>query len=335
MKGNFEEDPSWLSNLKYLKTLILRESRRLDLSYAIWGMVSLKHLEVTGKPAVIRCHVPEFMMNRRLTKLQCLSFVHLPEGEEFQEFMSKVPNLVKMRCLVDEPEPQGDQTICIRLPGLDSFNKLESLKYKVYFLKHGAKRLEINFPRNLKKLTLSSFRLPWSEISTIGRLENLEVLKLESNAFEGDNQWNVDNEEFQNLKFLMFYNMNIPQWNFSDMFFPNLQHLIFRNSRLKTIPRDFENLLLLQMIEVSWCKCSRDALNTAEEIKKTQTDMGNHEFKLIIKSREEDDHEEEQEEDEDDHEDAHQKKYFFFFVQALFLIIFQHFFQLIEEMKLS
>ncbi|KAG5603584.1 hypothetical protein H5410_025076 [Solanum commersonii] len=203
MKGNFEEDPSWLSNLKYLKTLILRESRRLDLSYAIWGY---------------------------------------------------------------------------------------------------------------------------------GRLENLEVLKLESNAFEGDQQWDVDNEEFQNLKFLMFYNMNIPQWNFSDMFFPNLQHLIFRNSRLKTIPRDFENLLLLQMIEVSWCKCSRDALNTAEEIKKTQTDMGNHEFKLIIKSREDDDHEEE---DEDDHEDAHQKKYFFFFVLALFLIIFQHFFQLIEEMKLS
>uniref|UniRef100_M1CQW2 Disease resistance protein n=1 Tax=Solanum tuberosum TaxID=4113 RepID=M1CQW2_SOLTU len=141
---------------------------------------------------------------------------------------------------------------------------------------------------------------------TRGRLENLEVLKLESNAFEGDQQWDVDNEEFQNLKFLMFYNMNIPQWNFSDMFFPNLQHLIFRNSRLKTIPRDFENLLLQQMIEVSWCKCSRDALNTAEEIKKTQTDMGNHEFKLIIKSREDDDHEE----DEDDHEDAHQKKLF-------------------------
>ncbi|KAJ8570029.1 hypothetical protein K7X08_006606 [Anisodus acutangulus] len=325
LKGNFEEDPSWLSNLKYLKTLILRESRRLDLSRAIWGMVSLKHLEVTGKPAVIRCHVPEFEMNFRLTKLQWISFVHLPGGKAFQEFVSKVPNLVKLRCLVDEP--QGYQR-CIRLPGLDSLNKLESLK--VYFLKRGAKQLEVNFPRNLKKLTLSSCQLPWSEISTIGRLENLEILKLESDAFKGE-RWDVEDEEFQNLKLLIFYNMHIPQWNFSDMSFPNLQQVIFRNSRVKTIPRNFENLLLLQMIEVSWCKCSRSALNSAEEIKKTQIeDMGNHEFKLIIKSREEGDEEEFGPTWQADSV-MQNWKYLFCFLLVLFLIIFQHFFKLLMK----
>ncbi|MCD7445940.1 hypothetical protein HAX54_024641 [Datura stramonium] len=325
LKGNFDENPSWLSNLKYLKTLILRESRRLDLSHAVWGMVSLKHLEVTGKPAVIRCHVPEFKMNRRLTKLQWLSFAELPGGEEFQEFVSKVPNLVKLRCLVDEP--QGDHR-CIKLPGLDSLNKLESLK--LYFVKRGVERLEVNFPKNLKKLTLSSCQLPWSEISTIGRLENLEVLKLESDAFKGD-RWDVKDEGFQNLKLLLFYSMNIPQWNFSDMSFPNLQHVIFRKSLLKTIPRNFENLLLLQMIEVSWCKCSRSALNSAEEIKKTQIeDMGNHEFKLIIKSREEEDEEELgltwQVESV-----LQNWKYLFGFLLVLFLIVFQHFFKLLKK----
>ncbi|CAN4124612.1 unnamed protein product [Withania somnifera] len=314
LKGNFEADPSWLADLKYLKTLILRESRRLDLSHAILGMVSLKHLEVTGKPAIIRCHVPEFEMNHRLTKLQWLSFVHLLGGEEFQVFVSKVPNLVKLRCVVDELP--GDQR-CIRLQGLDSLNKLESL----YLLKRGLERLEVNFPRNLKKLTLSSCQLPWNEISAVGRLENLEVLKLESDAFEGE-QWDVDDEEFQSLKLLIFYRMNIPHWNFSDMSFPNLQHVIFRNSRVKTIPRNFENLLLLQMIEMSWCKCSRTALNTAEEIKKTQIeDMGNHDFKLIIKSRED------EELGPTLQVDLYLRnwKNLFCFLLVLFLIIFQHF----------
>ncbi|CAN4122050.1 unnamed protein product [Withania somnifera] len=306
LKGNFEEDPSWLSSLK------------LDLSHAIWGLVSLKHLEVTCKPSVIRCNVAEFERYPPLEKLQWLSFAQLPGGEEFQEFVSKVPNLVKLRCVVDEP--QGDPR-CIRLPGLDSLNKLETLK--VYFLKCGAKRLEVNFHRNLKKLTLSLCQLPWGEISAIGSLEKLEVLKLESDAFEGE-QWDVKDDEFQNLKLLIFNNMNIPQWNFSDMSFPNLQHVIFRNSQLKTIPCNFENLLLLQMIEVSWCKCSHSTLNSFEEIKKTQTeDMGNHEFKLIIKSREED--EEELRPTWQVDSDLRNWKYLFCVLLVLFMIIFQHF----------
>ncbi|XP_009799408.1 putative late blight resistance protein homolog R1B-12 isoform X3 [Nicotiana sylvestris] len=41
-----------------------------------------------GQP---RCHVPEFKMFSRLTKLQWLSFVHLPGGEEFQTLVSKYP----------------------------------------------------------------------------------------------------------------------------------------------------------------------------------------------------------------------------------------------------
>ncbi|MCD7445939.1 hypothetical protein HAX54_024640 [Datura stramonium] len=288
LKGNFEEDPSWFSNLKNLETVILKGSRRLNLSHAIWGMVSLKHLEVTGKPAVIRCDVAEFETYPPLEKLQWLSFAYLAGGEEFQEFVSKVPNLVKLRGLIDEP--QGYQR-CIRLPGLESLNKLESLK--VYFLKRGAKRLEVNFPRNLKKLTLSSCQLPWSEISTIGRLENLEVLKLESDAFKGD-RWDVEDEEFQNLKLLIFYSMNIPQWNFSDTSFPNLQLVIFRNSQLETFPHNFENLPLLKMIEVR--KCNRSASRSAKEFERTQIEeLGNHEFKLIIKSRDEEMSEDEEE----------------------------------------
>ncbi|XP_059315989.1 putative late blight resistance protein homolog R1A-10 [Lycium ferocissimum] len=289
MKGNFEEDPSWLSKLKNLETLILEGSRRLNLSRAIWGMVSLKHLEVTGKPAVITCDVAEFETYPPLEKLQWLSFAHLPGGEEFQKFVSKVPCLVKLRCMVDEPEV-GRR--CIRLPGLHSLNQLESLK--VYFLKRGAKRLEVNFPRNLKKLTLSSYQLPWTEISTIGRLENLEVLKLDSYAFKG-RQWDVKDEEFQKLKLLKFHSMNIPQWNFSDMSFPNLQLVIFRNSQLETFPHNLENLPLLKMIEVR--KCNRSTLRSAREFERTQIeDLGNHEFKLIIKSRDEESMSEDEEE---------------------------------------
>ncbi|KAK4376898.1 hypothetical protein RND71_003194 [Anisodus tanguticus] len=46
---------------------------------------------------------------------------------------------------------------------------------------------EFNFPSKLRELTLSKFRLPWSEISIIGELPNLEIIRLLSRDFEGIN----------------------------------------------------------------------------------------------------------------------------------------------------
>lgn len=43
-----------------------------------------------------------------------------------------------------------------------------------------------SLPTNIKKLTLSNFGLPWSEISRIAELSNLGVLKLLVNSFMGN-----------------------------------------------------------------------------------------------------------------------------------------------------
>ncbi|XP_059310693.1 putative late blight resistance protein homolog R1B-17 [Lycium ferocissimum] len=75
---------------------------------------------------------------------------------------------------------------CNQFPVLDFLNQLESLK--VLYDGTILSPCKFSFPSNLKKLTLSKFRLPWSEICA---LENLEVLKLAFKAFEGD-QWDVN-----------------------------------------------------------------------------------------------------------------------------------------------
>ena len=123
---------------------------------------------------------------------------------------------------------------------------------------------------NLKKLTLSNFRLPWSHISTIGRLPNLEVLKLLSGAFVGK-LWKVE-EEFQNLKFLSLDSLNITQWNASCDDFPKLERLVIQNCKdLEEIPEDFGNIYTLGMIEVHWC--GRSAEESAKKIEEEYGDI--------------------------------------------------------------
>ncbi|KAL3498420.1 hypothetical protein ACH5RR_041152 [Cinchona calisaya] len=87
-------------------------------------------------------------------------------------------------------------------PALDFLVQLESLKiaYCGRILDPGL----LTLPQNLKKLTLSNFRLPWIHISAVGRLQNLEVLKLLSRSLEGG-RWEMKDGEFLKLKYLKLH----------------------------------------------------------------------------------------------------------------------------------
>ncbi|MCD7454196.1 hypothetical protein HAX54_023910 [Datura stramonium] len=85
---------------------------------------------------------------------------------------------------------------CVLFPKLEFLSHLESLKLvsNSYLAKPPH---FFSFPSRLMELTLSKFRLQWSQISTIGVLPNLEILKLLLRAFEGD-EWEVKDSEFPN-----------------------------------------------------------------------------------------------------------------------------------------
>ena len=109
-----------------------------------------------------------------------------------------------------------------------------------------------------------NFQLPWDCISSIVRLPNLRVLKLLAGAFEGKT-WDMREEEFKELRFLMLDTLNIAEWNASCDHLPKLERLVLRNCKdLEEIPLDFSEINTLQTIEVQWC--GKSVESSAEEI---------------------------------------------------------------------
>ncbi|KAH0672018.1 hypothetical protein KY284_023105 [Solanum tuberosum] len=109
----------------------------------------------------------------------------------------------------------------------------------------------------------------------------VKVLKLLNQAFEGV-QWNVNDTEFPELKYLKLDSLNFAQWSISEDSFPSLERLVLTNcKRLEKIPSHFEDVVSLKSIEVNWCSWS--VANSAEEIQTTQReDMANDEFTVTI-----------------------------------------------------
>lgn len=64
-----------------------------------------------------------------------------------------------------------------------------------------------SLPPKLKKLTLSGTLIDWDHMSTLGMLENLEILKFKNNAFRGE-RWQTENRGFCNLNILYIERTN-------------------------------------------------------------------------------------------------------------------------------
>ncbi|CDP13141.1 unnamed protein product [Coffea canephora] len=243
--GYLESIPQSIANLRKLKTLIVKGlSRKITLPNTIWRITSLRHLHVSvhvdfdsDAEELGDCSILENLISFSRPSLSC--------GEDAERIIKRIPNLCKLSCIFYE-SPDSSMN-CNHFPRLNCLTHLESLK--IFYYGSPLNNGEFILPLNLKKLTLSNFRLPWSHISTIGRLPNLEVLKLLSGAFVGK-IWKVE-EEFQNLKFLSLDSLNIAQWNASCDDFPKLERLILQNCKdLEEIPAEFADIYTLEMIEV-------------------------------------------------------------------------------------
>ncbi|KAL3500920.1 hypothetical protein ACH5RR_040013 [Cinchona calisaya] len=250
VSGDVDSIPPSIANLWKLETLIVKGLKgAVTLPYTIWCMERLRHVRVSY-------HVDFDLQDdklgnfSRLDNLVTFSWPLLTYGEDTERMMRRLPNLRKLGCKFSASWDSSKH--CNQFPRFDFLTQLESLKI-VYFGRALDHPSELSLPLNLKKLTLTNFCLPWNRISAIGSLQNLEVLKLLSRAFEGQT-WDMREGEFLKLKVLKLDTLNLSKWNASNDHLPNLQQLILRNCKeLEGVPFAFGEIPTLEMIEVQFC----------------------------------------------------------------------------------
>ncbi|KAI3451643.1 hypothetical protein Pfo_008308 [Paulownia fortunei] len=263
--------PASIGSFVNLEFLLVKTSRIVDIPSIIVKMMKLRYLHLT--PLAI---FDKDCNSSQINNLEFLSNVSISKHED-EEMLKCSPHLRKLKCICD---PILEEKGAYRYSDLFFLTQLESLKMTTF---HGREMAEISLPSNIKKLTLDGLHLPWEKISIIGRLPNLEVLKLAYNAIVGKT-WDTRDDEFQQLKFLKLHNLELARWNASSSeHFPSLQRLVLRDCyNLKELPCEIGEIATLQSIEVEFCP--KAVAKSARKIQQEQRDMGNEELRVIIRN---------------------------------------------------
>ncbi|KAH0669051.1 hypothetical protein KY289_023544 [Solanum tuberosum] len=276
--------PSCIANLWNLETFVIRGlGGEVILPSSLLKMVKIRNIHVTHRASFsLHENMGESLADSQLDNLETFSTPHFSYGEDTEMILRKMPKLRKLSCIFSGTFGYSEKVKgkCVLYPRLEFLCQLESLK--VVSNSYPDKLPHVfSFPSRLGELTLSKFRLPWSQILSIGELPNLKILKLLLRTFEGD-EWEVKDSEFRELKYLELENLNIAQWSVSEDAFPILERLVLTKcKRLKKIPSHFDDAVSLKSIEVNWC--SLGVANSAKEIQAFQHDeIANDAFKVTI-----------------------------------------------------
>ncbi|CAI9089420.1 OLC1v1023992C1 [Oldenlandia corymbosa var. corymbosa] len=277
--GSIGSIPSSIAQLLNLETLIVKGTRpQVVVPSTLWSMSRLRYVKINPR-AVFDLSGPEFENSVVLGDLIALSSPVFGLIEEVEKLLKRLIRLSKLRIILGRTSLWHYFGKFPELAGC--LDRLESLKISY----HGPVfSVGVCFPLNLKKLTMSNFRLPWRHIEAVRQLPNLEVLKLESRAFEGKT-WDMsdgeDEIEFPKLKYLKLRNLNLAEWNASADNFPSLERLVVQSCReLEEVPCSFGEIYTLQMVEMKWCSPSATA-SLDPICQQQQEELGNLEFKVL------------------------------------------------------
>ncbi|CAI9118924.1 OLC1v1020551C1 [Oldenlandia corymbosa var. corymbosa] len=142
-----------------------------------------------------------------------------------------------------------------------------------------------SFPPHLTRLTLSHTFLGWDEMSVIGELDELEVLKLKEFAFQGT-KWEPNKGGFKSLKHLFIGRTDLVVWQASVDHFPKLKSLELNGcDKLQSFPHGLADIPSLQSV-VLHCT-NTNVANSARKLqvlKLKQANKGNKStnFKLSV-----------------------------------------------------
>ncbi|XP_027127624.1 putative late blight resistance protein homolog R1A-3 [Coffea arabica] len=274
--------PSSIANLQNLETF-LASSR--SLPDTVWNLKKLRHLVWIGQFSFGGFRLPTENLDKspQLCNLDTLSRVRIFSWENRDKIFKKFPNIRKLKCELTAPHHPAKEK-SDNILALDFSSRLESLSLRVPTGFGKPYPVEFHLSLTVRKLTLSGFCLPWSKISAVANLPNLEALKLLREAFVGET-WDLEAEEFPELRFLKLASLDIVKWTAIECenSFPRLQKLVLEKCcNLEEIPSSMGNVSPLETIEVSDCPNSANSVN---EIQEEQISMGNTGFKVITSSR--------------------------------------------------
>ncbi|KAL3503014.1 hypothetical protein ACH5RR_037464 [Cinchona calisaya] len=282
--GRMKSTPSSIAKLANLETLvfIVEALVQVVLPNTVWNLKKLRHLQINNSYEV-GFSLPDNDLDNaaELCNLDTFSNAMLP-WENPEKTLRKFPNIRKLKGkLFESNASYGENN---KVLALNYLSKLESLKVYPFKTYRKLYQIEFCFPLNLKKLTLSGFFLPWCNISTIGNLPNLEVLKLLGGAFRLGN-WDMEGGQFPKLIFLKLEG-SIVRWTASeseDGHLPCLVKLVLNSCySLEEVPSCLGDSSTLQMIEMF--DCSVSAASSVKQIQVEQESMGNENLKVVISS---------------------------------------------------
>ncbi|KAK4427716.1 putative late blight resistance proteinR1B-16 [Sesamum alatum] len=289
--------PSSISRLWNLQTLIAQHGGLIRFQEpdivmpGILDMPELRHIKFKGPRTYVEYHGEDKNRFVVLDKLQTLSPVAISEITD--RVLETIPNIEKLGIFWD------DELDHVR--DLSRLHKLHTLKCRS-FRDEGNLLSNLIFPPSLKKLTLRSCSILDHHMSEIGKLPNLEILKVRECHFEsgeqeaGDDEfyrrrgrdydfpsgkWEANDGEFCQLQFLLMEKLSLVNWAADDTHFPRLEHLVIRHCRyLEEIPLAIGDIPTLKVIEVQ--ECNPSAVASARAIQEAQLDIGNDDLQVRI-----------------------------------------------------
>ncbi|KAL2515463.1 Disease resistance RPP8-like protein 3 [Forsythia ovata] len=284
MKHRF---PASIAKLCNLETLIINPGKFRSifntsfLPPEIWKMSRLRHL------LFVRSYLPyptDALKEETFVPLENLQTLgNVINFRWTKEVLDMMPNLKK---LVISYEHDGrTEWSSYFFDNFVHLHQLEVLKCfffaKCYIKYQDPLPVNFAFPQKLKRLTLSGCRIAWENMSIIGSLPKLEVLKLKDHAFEGA-VWEPIEGEFSLLKFLLLEVTDLEHWNVDETHFQSLERLNLRYCyNLVEIPSGFGEHFTLQAIELY--ECSPSVVASAKSIEEEQRDFGNDKFQVVVK----------------------------------------------------
>ncbi|KAL3510343.1 hypothetical protein ACH5RR_029744 [Cinchona calisaya] len=286
--------PPSIFELWRLETFILdgEKGGRVTLTIDILKMVNLRHLQVSQElvfkdlreSSSEEIHRDIYHGFRKklaifpslLGNLQTIS--KLCASDSVRNLLERTPNLRKLGLHLT----LSHRNESLSFPNLSGLDQLEALKFEYQTL--GMMPLSIPhskmFPPSLKKMTLIGGHVNWKEMSIIGSLPNLEVLKIKDNFFSGP-LWETSDEGFRCLKFLKLSLLDLQNWISTSSHFPRLEQLVINGCLdLEGIPSEMGDIPTLEKIEVY--RSSDFAVESARKIQQSQRCFGNDDFKVFI-----------------------------------------------------
>ncbi|XP_075519560.1 putative late blight resistance protein homolog R1A-3 [Primulina tabacum] len=269
--------PPTIKLLRNLQTIVVNSNSSsaepIALPSEIWEMPNLRHIEINEAilPDPPRARGPN--MNTRshyLHNLQTLFTVRNFRCNN-TNVLERIPNLKKLKINWED-----GSTYYNHLNNLAHLQELESLSCTCsgeILLGNRA------FPDSIKKLTLNGCGLRWEDMSIIGSLPNLEVLKLYGTMYGED--WNTVEGEFLNLKFLLLWSLDLCHWEAESSHFPRLESLIISYcQKLEEIPFGIGEIPTLKLIQLH--HCGEKASLSAEQIQEEQQSLGNEDLQVRV-----------------------------------------------------